>query len=231
MFSGTVRTSCTVVPSSKRCCALRVGQRIAADLAPPEPEVRADVGDDRAFEPEARVVPAEPVARRMDAVIESLPAERRQVDAADERNAVVDDHELLVVAVHGALLRVERHRDSRPGDELVAHLPYLAAVGMEERQRRARPREDPHVDALGRIGEQRAQPGPACAHAEVGREEPAGELHVPLRRRDLLGDAGKRVRRRRRAARRGRLRPARTTPVSAQPGVPSPAGVGSNARA
>ena len=132
----------------------RVRRRVVRELAPAQEEVRSDVGDERALEPEARVVPAERVARRMLAAVEPLSFEGGQVDAADERDVVVDDDELLVVAVHRPLVRVERHRDARAADELVAHPPHLAAVRVEERQRRTGPGEHAHVDALGRSRKQ-----------------------------------------------------------------------------
>src|ERR1035437_8433200 len=43
-----------------------------------------------------------------------ITAEVRQVDAADKRELVVDHDELLVVAVHRALVRVQRGLDPRP---------------------------------------------------------------------------------------------------------------------
>ena len=60
-----------------------------------------DVGDDRAAQARAGVVPAEAPARGMRARVPAVAAEVGEVDAADEGDLVVDDHELLVVAVQG----------------------------------------------------------------------------------------------------------------------------------
>jgi hypothetical protein len=99
-------------------------------------------------------VPAEPVAARVVVRIQPVAAQGGQVDPAHERRLVVDDDELLVVAVERALSRVERHRDARAAGELVTRLPHFAAIRMEQWQRRARPGEDAHVDSLRRLGEQ-----------------------------------------------------------------------------
>ncbi len=153
-----------------------------------------DVGDDRAFEPNARVVPAHAPARPVVAVVESPAGERREVDAADEGDAVVDDHELLVVAVHRPLLRVEPGLDARSGDELVAHRTHLAAVGMEERDGCTGPREHPHRHALGGVGEERAENRATVAERHTGRERPAGDVHVRAGGLDLRRDARQRLR-------------------------------------
>ena len=63
----------------------------------------------------------------MIARVEAVAAERGQVDAADERDLAVDDHELLVVAVHRALVRVERAPDPRAAHELLAHAAHRGA--------------------------------------------------------------------------------------------------------
>jgi hypothetical protein len=144
------------------------------------------VCDDRAFQAHAGVVPPEPAARRVVAVIEPVPRERREVDAANERDAVVDDDELLVMAVHRSFSRVELHLDPRALRELVAHRPHLATVGVEERQRGSGPGEHADVTAPGHVCEQVLQRRPAVAHAEVGREEPPCNVDMRLRGRDGL---------------------------------------------
>ena len=146
-----------------------------------------DVGRDRALETCACVVPPERVARRVEAVVEAVACERGEIDPADERDAVVDDHELLVVAVHRPLLGVELHLDARAARQLVAHCTHLAAVRVEERQRRAGPGEHPDVAAFRRIREQLLQRRPAVAHGKVRREEPARDVDVRLRTGDLFG--------------------------------------------
>ena len=136
---------------------------------PARVEVARDVADDRAFEPHRRVVPAEPVAGRVIVRVEPVSRQRSQVDPADERGLVVDDDQLLVVAVERPLPRVERHRDARAAGELVARLPHLSAVRVEERQRRACPGEDAHVDSLRRLGQELAQRRPFRPRAGTRR--------------------------------------------------------------
>ena len=67
--------------------------------------------------------------------VEPVAAERREIEAADVRDVVVDDDELLVVAVHRPLLGVECDLNTRAANELVTDRANLGAVRMEERQR------------------------------------------------------------------------------------------------
>jgi hypothetical protein len=120
--------------------------------------------------------------------VEAVARECRQVDPAHERRLVVDDDKLLVMAVEGTLARVERHRDPRPARQLVARLPYFSAVRVEQRERRAGPGENAHVDALGSLREQLAQRGTFLLEAECGIEVPPGEVDVRAGRPDRLGD-------------------------------------------
>jgi hypothetical protein len=93
--------------------------------------VLGDVRHDGPLEPYCRVVPAEAAAARVLARIEPVARQVGQVDPADERDLVVDDDELLVMAVERPLLRVERHRDARAIYELVPCPTNLPAGGVE----------------------------------------------------------------------------------------------------
>ena len=86
---------------------------LARHLVPAQREVRPDVGDERPFDAQRRVVPAELAARGMLGRVPAVAGERRQVDPADVRDPVVDDDRLLVVTVHRPLAVVERHADPR----------------------------------------------------------------------------------------------------------------------
>src|SRR5947207_2810475 len=89
----------------------RRGELPSRHLAPAESEVLGDVGDHPPADESGGVVPAErrpPIVR---ARVVAVAAVARQVDAAHARDAVVHDDELLVVAVHRPLLRVERNLD------------------------------------------------------------------------------------------------------------------------
>jgi hypothetical protein len=83
--------------------------------------------------------------------------QRGQVDPADEGDLPVHEHEFLVMAVQRPLVVVERAGDARSADELLAHLPHLTAVRMEERKRSAGPGQHAQVDAFGGLGEQLPQ--------------------------------------------------------------------------
>ena len=61
--------------------------------------------------------------------VEAVAGLRGQVDAADERDPVVDDDRLLVVAVQGALVRVERALDARPSSAARACRAPRGATG------------------------------------------------------------------------------------------------------
>src|SRR5439155_1381969 len=99
-------------------------------------------------------------------------AQRAQGAPAHERRLVVDDDELLVVAVERALPRVERHGDAGAAGELVARLSHLAAGRVEQRQRSAGPGEDTYVDSLRRLGQELTQRRPVLLEPERGVEVP-----------------------------------------------------------
>jgi len=56
-------------------------------------------------------------------------APRGQVNAADERDAAVDDDRLLVVAVHRSFACVQRALDAATGGQLIADLTNVAPPG------------------------------------------------------------------------------------------------------
>ena len=153
----------------------------------------AHVGHERPLDPQRGVVPADRAARGMLARVEPVSAERRQVDAPDKGHAAVHDDELLVVAVHRPLLRVEPDADPRPARERVAHLAHLGPRRVKERQRGARPREDTDVGAPGDVGEQLPQRRASPRAAKRRRERPAGEADGGARPCDRLLDTRQRL--------------------------------------
>ena len=58
------------------------------------------------------------------------------------------------MAVERMLARIGLAADPGPAGELLHRLAHLLAGGVERRHRSARPHEHPHVDALGRLGQQ-----------------------------------------------------------------------------
>ena len=157
-------------------------QRLARGRLPAQREVRGDVAHDRAAQQAGRVVPADLLllVRVLGGVV-AVAGQRRQVDAADERDLVVDDHELLVVAVHHPRARVELALDLRAAHEPLARGLDLGAARLEDRHRRAGPHDHAHRDALGGLGQQLAhRPRVARAGVEVGLEVPRADVDVAL---------------------------------------------------
>ncbi len=87
-----------------------------------------DVCDGGAFDANRDVVPADAAARRMLLAVVGISSVQREVDAADERDAVVDDDRLLVVAVHEADARVELAVDLVPAAEPLDDIPARRAA-------------------------------------------------------------------------------------------------------
>ena len=152
----------------------------------------------------------------MVARVEPVAAERGEVDPADERGLAVDDDELLVVAVHRPLVCVERERDARAVRERVADGGDAAPVGVEERQRRSRPRQHAYLDALRRA--RRAGRGACAGRPRAGGSRArrtsrrARPTRAPIRSRPrsprALGTVDHHVDRVARARRRRRRGPA-----------------------
>ena len=197
MSSATVRTTWTVlVPSpSSGAGTTGGGRRLARDLVPAHAEVVGDVGDRRALDPHADVVPAELAPGRVAGGVEAVAGLVGQVDAVDERDLVVDDDRLLVVAVDRVLARVAVGLDLRVARQVLDLGLDLLARRVEERDRRAGPDHDAHVDPLGQLGQQRAdrQRVLAADQLEVRREVPAGQVDVRARAAQRLGDRGSAV--------------------------------------
>src|SRR5438093_615855 len=110
------------------------------------------IRDGGTLEAGTRVAPAAARTTRRPMVGEAITRFRREVDPTDERDAVVDDDRLFVMAVQRALVRIERALDLRMSSELLANPPHLASGGTEERQRRAGPDQHTDIETLGEIG-------------------------------------------------------------------------------
>jgi hypothetical protein len=112
--------------------------------------------------------------------VEAITRLVREVDPADEGDAVVDHDGLLVVAVKRTLSRVQATRDAGATYELVPHPPHLAPGGPEQRQRRSRPGENAYGHLFGQAGEEVAKNDLLAVprQCEVGREVPPCEMDV-----------------------------------------------------
>jgi hypothetical protein len=129
-------------------------------------------------------------------MVEAVAREIGEVDAADERELVVDHDRLLVVAVHRPLAAVERTADARRGTQPLARRPDLSARWVKQRDRRAGPQQDPNVDRLGELSQQPAEDDGWILVAddfEARLEMPARNVDVGPRGAQALRDAGKRL--------------------------------------
>lgn len=160
---------------------------------PPKREVILSVADKRPLEAHAGVMPAERSALWMLARVAAVSGEVGEVDAPDERDSPVDDHELLVMTVHRPFLGIEPDPDACSAHELVPHRAHLPTIGMEKRQRRARPGKEAHVDRLRRSRERVPKRRPIRAELELRAEKPSRDVNVRLRLRNLRCDPGQRL--------------------------------------
>ena len=129
-------------------------ERLTRHFVPAHAEVLGDVGDGGAFDAARMRRASRRRSGRMVIGVVSVARLRGEVDAADERDAIVDDDRLLVVAVHRPFFGIEGALDLRVCDQPVSHRRYISPRGSEEGQRRAGPGEHAHVDSLGQLGEE-----------------------------------------------------------------------------
>ena len=127
------------------------GEALLGDLVPPRPEVLVDVGDRGAAQAVATSCqPSPPRTVWRASSKRSPPSEVRSIPPTKAISpSTIDD--LLVVAVHRALVRVQRAPDLRPVRELVVHAAHEPAARGEDGQRRAGPQQDADGDALGQV--------------------------------------------------------------------------------
>jgi hypothetical protein len=126
------------------------GQILLCHLLPPKAEVGGDVCDGGAAETGRDVMPADLRPSGMRSRVEAVTVLGSEVHPTDKRNAVVDDDRLLVVTVERPLEAVERTANARLL-QLAGHLAYVAPRGAEERDRRAGPQENAHLDAARQV--------------------------------------------------------------------------------
>ena len=177
MFSATVRTTCTVLspagaggPGRSRRSPVTSRQRTRSDRA-----TSATAG------PRSRVpTSCQPRRRRARCALESKrsPASSVRSMPLTKASSPSMHDRLLVVAVERVLARVHLAADARAARERAHGLADLRARRMEGRHRRPGPHEHAHVDALGQLGQQRADDDRRLAldELEVRREVPAGDV-------------------------------------------------------
>ena len=148
------------------------------------------------FDPRRDVVPADAAPGAVIRCVVGIAAVQGEVDAADVREPVVDHDGLLVVTVRCSGARIERGPDLRMAGERSLHLAHIPARGAERRNRRALPEQDAHVDLLGQLGQQDPHDERLffTTERQLGREEPAGEMHMGGRGGHVGRHPGQRLR-------------------------------------
>ena len=134
--------------------------------------------------------------------VESITGQSCQVDATDKCKRAVDDHELFVMAVHRAIVRVERSANPRPTRQSMHQLACLRARRLHDRRRRPRPDKDAHVNAIRRFREQ-------IPHRDHCGMSLQGKPRVDRPTRDVHEGSG--------AAHRRRYRGQRRCPIHVHP--------------
>jgi len=131
------------------------------------------------------------------AAVETVAGTVREVNPADERPLAVHDHQLLVMAVHRALVPIGRDAEPRTRDQGSHRRLDLAAAGPKQRHRRPRPCQQANIDTpRGRLSEKLGQDNAIISPGQLerGTEEPTGEPHRILSGADRGGDPRQRHR-------------------------------------
>jgi len=172
------------IPGRGRHLGLR--QRLTGHRCPAAGEVPGNVRHRGALDPGGDVVPAERGTSRVRRRVQPVARQRGQIDAPDEGDPVVDHHGLLVVAVQGPFVGVERDVDGRGrGSQLLRGAGRVPSRRGEHGRRRPRPEQDSHVDPRGQVGEQVAQ-----HHRRIAVPQDEVRRHVPARHVDVAAGGG-----------------------------------------
>ncbi len=99
------------------------------------------------------------------------------------------------MAMHRALVEIERALNARAPDELLAHAAHSRPSRRKDRHWRSSPQQHPDVDSLGQVPEQIAQSRRTMVarQPELGRNVPPGNMHVRASAGKRLGDARQRL--------------------------------------
>ena len=139
-----------------------------------------DITHDRAAQLGGDIVPTETSARLVLSTVPSISRQRGEVDAADEGDRVIDDHELLVMAVHGPLAGIQDTLNPAGGRQLLTDRADHLAGGLKRRQRGSRPQQHPHIDAFGQTSEDVAHSRSVtlAGQFKTGGEVPPGDVDL-----------------------------------------------------
>src|SRR6476659_5663232 len=125
-------------------------------------------------------MPTETATRVVRSTVPSIPGQRGEVNAADEGDHVIDDHQLLVMAVHAPLAGIQDTLNPAAGRQLRAYRADHLAGWLKRGHRGARPQQHPHVDALGQTSEDVTHSGcvTVTGQFKTGSEMPAGDVDL-----------------------------------------------------
>ncbi len=105
----------------------------------------------------------------------------------DERDRFVDHDQLLVVAVHRTVVRVQRRLDPGPRTNSSRPAPTNDRRGAKHRRRSPRPQQHANVDRLGRLTQQLVQQaGLVADDREPRRDAPPRDQNAALRGTDRV---------------------------------------------
>lgn len=135
-------------------------------------------------------MPTDLAASRMSAAVKTVARLVGEVDPTDERDPVVNDDRLLVVAMQWTFFRIQGAADLRSSTQLLAHRPHSAAGRPKQRQRRARPHQHTHLNPFGELGQHVTQNAYLARprQREVSGKKPASDMDMRLRTFQLLRD-------------------------------------------
>ena len=148
-------------------------------------QARPHVSHHRADQPSPDIVPPQAPQCSVIAGVVAVATEVRHVDPANERDLAIDHDSLLMVAVKRMLTGIKLTADLRLADQPLHALAHLRPRGMKDRHRCPGPHQNPNVDALSHLGEQRSQDRQALAthQLKLRRDVPAGDVN------EFRGDA------------------------------------------
>ena len=157
-------------------------QPLTGHLTPAGLEMGGDINDHRATETDGRIVPAQALPRLVSRRVPPVGGDVGQIEPTDEGHLVVDDQELLVVAVLQVLVGVQCNPDTGNARERVPRLSSVRPRRPDHGELGATPQENPELGPPSGCGERlpEGRRSVAPGQQEVGCGIPAGEVHAAL---------------------------------------------------
>ena len=129
-------------------------QALARDPFPTQAKMCGHVRRGRPTQLRGHVVPPDSIPQRMLIRIEAIAPQIRVVDPTNKCDLVIDDEDLLVMSMEGALTVIKQAMHACPSHELIAGAFDPGAPDGGPRDRGTRPKQHPDVDAGGELGQQ-----------------------------------------------------------------------------